>query len=202
MYKSITKITSGMLDGLQNWDYHHIELWNYDDVIKWKHFPRNWPFVRGIHRSRWIPHTKGQWRGALMISLICVWINGWVNNREAGDSRRHRGHYDVNVMYHAHWWHIGHKNTSSSKTTAFISYLVTHWGPAKMTDDIISIFILMNKDIGISIKISLRGPKLQWAGIISDNGFASNSEILKSSHWSCCRHIFFYQTSNPICRDI
>ena len=21
-------------------------------------FPRNWPFVRGIHRSRWIPHTK------------------------------------------------------------------------------------------------------------------------------------------------
>ena len=30
----------------------------HDDVIKWKHFPRFWPFVRGIHRSRWIPHTK------------------------------------------------------------------------------------------------------------------------------------------------
>ena len=29
-----------------------------DDVIKWKYFPRNWPFVLGIHRSRWIPHTK------------------------------------------------------------------------------------------------------------------------------------------------
>ena len=43
------------------------------------------------------PH-KGQWRGALMFSLICVWINGWVNNREAGDLRRHRGHYDINVM--------------------------------------------------------------------------------------------------------
>ena len=28
------------------------------DVIKWKHFPRYWPFVWGIHRSRWIPHTK------------------------------------------------------------------------------------------------------------------------------------------------
>ena len=25
------------------------------------------------------PH-KGQWRGALLCSLICVWINGWVNN--------------------------------------------------------------------------------------------------------------------------
>ena len=43
------------------------------------------------------PH-KSQWRGALMFSLICVWINGWVNNRETGDLRRHRGHYDVNVM--------------------------------------------------------------------------------------------------------
>ena len=42
------------------------------------------------------PH-KGQWRGALVFSLIFVWINGWVNNREAGDLRRHRGHYDVNV---------------------------------------------------------------------------------------------------------
>ena len=30
----------------------------HDDVIKWKHFPHYWPFMRGIHRSRWIPHTK------------------------------------------------------------------------------------------------------------------------------------------------
>ena len=43
------------------------------------------------------PH-KGQWRGALMFSLICAWINDLVNNREAGDLRRHRGHYDVIVM--------------------------------------------------------------------------------------------------------
>ena len=43
------------------------------------------------------PH-KGQWRGALMFSLICARINGWVNNREAGDLRRNRAHYDVIVM--------------------------------------------------------------------------------------------------------
>ena len=42
------------------------------------------------------PH-KGQWRGALMFSLIRAWMN-LVNNREAGDLRRHRGHYDVIVM--------------------------------------------------------------------------------------------------------
>ena len=43
------------------------------------------------------PH-KGQWRGALMFSLIWAWINVWVNNGEAGDLRRHRAHYDVIVM--------------------------------------------------------------------------------------------------------
>ena len=50
--------------------------WLYDDVIKWKHFPRYWPFVRGIHRSTANSPHKGQWRGALMFSLICAWTNG------------------------------------------------------------------------------------------------------------------------------
>ena len=44
------------------------------------------------------PH-KGQWRGALMFTLICARINGCVNNREAGDLRRYRTHYDVIVMW-------------------------------------------------------------------------------------------------------
>ena len=70
----------------------------HDDVIKWKHFPRYWPFVQGIHRSPVNSPHKGQWRGALMFTLICARINGWVNNREAGDLRRYRGHYDVIVL--------------------------------------------------------------------------------------------------------
>ena len=70
----------------------------HDDVIKWKHFPRYWPFVRGIHWSPVNSPHKGQWRGALVFSLICVWMNSWVNNREAGDLRRYRAHYDVTVM--------------------------------------------------------------------------------------------------------
>ena len=67
----------------------------HNDVIKWKHFPRNWPFVRGIHRSPVNSPHKSQWRGALKFSLI----PDWVNNREAGDLRRHRGQYDVIVMW-------------------------------------------------------------------------------------------------------
>ena len=72
----------------------------HDDVIKWKHFPRYWPFVRGIHRSPGNSPHKGQWRRALMVSLVSARINGWVKNREAGDLRRIRRHYDVTVMFH------------------------------------------------------------------------------------------------------
>ena len=57
--------------------------------------------MRGNHRLPVnFPHT-GQWSGALMFSLICAWINGWVNNREAGDLRRHHAHYDVSVMWYS-----------------------------------------------------------------------------------------------------
>ena len=70
----------------------------HDDVIKWKHFLRNWSFVQGIRRSPVNSPHKGQWRGALMFCLICAWINGWVNNREAGDLRLHRAHHDVTVL--------------------------------------------------------------------------------------------------------
>ena len=76
-----------------------MEAQYHDDVIKWIHFPRYRPFVRGIHRSPVNSPHKGQGRGALMFSLICARIKGWVNNGEAGDLRRHRAHYDVNVIF-------------------------------------------------------------------------------------------------------
>ena len=70
----------------------------HDDVIKWTHFPRYWPCVWGIHRSPVNSPHKGQWRGALMFTLIYARINGWVKNREAGDLRRYRAHCDVIVL--------------------------------------------------------------------------------------------------------
>ena len=65
--------------------------------VKWVN--ASWPFIMGIHRSPVDSPHKGQWCGALMFSLIWAWINGWVNNREAGDLRRHCTHYDVIVMH-------------------------------------------------------------------------------------------------------
>ena len=47
----------------------------------------------------WNSPVTGQWRVALMFSLICAWINDWVNSREPGDLRRHYAHYDVIVMF-------------------------------------------------------------------------------------------------------
>ena len=79
----------------------------HDDVIKWKHFPRYWPFVRGIPRSPVNSPYKGQWRGSLMFSLICVCINGSVNNREAGEletlSRPLWRHFNDTVAMPADW---------------------------------------------------------------------------------------------------
>ena len=78
----------------------------HDDVIKWKHFSRYWPFVppgnspvTGEFHS-WPVNSpqKGQRREALMFSLICAWTNTWVNNRDAGDLRCHRTAYDVTVL--------------------------------------------------------------------------------------------------------
>ena len=44
----------------------------HDEVIKWKHFPRNWPFVRGIH---WSPVTSPQLR--TKASDAKLWFFPW-----------------------------------------------------------------------------------------------------------------------------
>ena len=46
---------------------YHITV--HDDIIKWNHFPRCWPFLRGIRRPPVNSPHKGQWLRALMFSL-------------------------------------------------------------------------------------------------------------------------------------
>ena len=97
---------------------------SYDDVTNWKPFSRYWPFERGIHRSPVnFPH-KAQWCGALMFSLICVWINGWVNNGEAGDLRRYRALYDVIVMIYMLWKIMSYQQI---RITLLTSYSIITW---------------------------------------------------------------------------
>ena len=77
---------------------------SHDDVIKSKHFPRYWAFVQGIHRSPVNTIAKGQWREILMLALICARLNGWINNHQSADLKRHRGHHDVTIMHWEREW--------------------------------------------------------------------------------------------------
>ena len=100
----------------------------------WRHqmetFSTSLVFVRGIHRSSANSPHKSQWRGALVFSLICAWINGCANNREAGDLRRHRDHYDVTVMPSKHQ---AIRNCHTDLTVTSVTSLIipvqplTHW---------------------------------------------------------------------------
>ena len=105
---------------------------DYDDVIKWKHFPRYWSFVRGIHRSPVNSTHKGQWSGALMLSLIYAWIYGWVNNPEAGELRRHRAHYDVIVMFGHNLHSCGWMWPTSFMDQPLFALGLPHWSRDKM----------------------------------------------------------------------
>ena len=86
----------------------HNELKSHGITTWWRHQMETFSALLAICAGNSpvnSPH-KGQWRGALMFSLICAWINGWVNNHEAGDLRRHRAHYDVTVILHVIMTHL------------------------------------------------------------------------------------------------
>ena len=117
------------------------------------------------------PH-KGQWRGALIFSLICVWINGWVNNREAGDLRHHRAYYDVTVMI-------------TSNTLQHVSLLTTTWliSPWTKWPPFRGRFFQMHFlqwtwiDFDENFtKVYSQWSNQQYHSIVSDNGFAPPDE--------------------------
>ena len=88
---------------------------------------------------------KGQWRGVLMLSLICAWMSGWINNREAGDLRRHRVHCDVIVMTCIFYYHISHGPGDGTTILGLLSpiYVMAH---------MMLNVIILSKPILISIK--------------------------------------------------
>ena len=69
---------------------------HYCQVTWWRHQMESFSALLAFCAGN--SPQKGQWRGTLMLSFICVWINGWVKHHEAGDFRRYRAHCDVIVM--------------------------------------------------------------------------------------------------------
>ena len=165
----------------------------HDDVIKWKHFPCYWTFVRGIHWSLVNSPHKGRWCGALMFSLICAWTNGWVNSWDAGDLRCHCTHYDVTVMEPMlTCYHLGpQKSTSSfllhakilsvkSRTNLFSSNVFIHRG--RVMHICISKLTIIGSDNGLSLGWC---HAIIWtdAGILSIGPLETNfGEILINIH--------------------
>ena len=108
--------------GLRKQNNYRAMYLHHDDVIKWEHSMCYCPFVRENHRSPVNSPHKDQWRGALMFSLIHAWINGWVNNGEAGDLRRNGAHYDVTVMMKLN--HSGNiRDTFTTDTLVWFTHL-------------------------------------------------------------------------------
>ena len=74
-----------------------------------------------------------------MFTLICARINDWVNNREAGDLRRHLDHYDVSVMMYGHWIQMSYYccfilslGTNLGLTPVGISWLEKVWSRGRL----------------------------------------------------------------------
>ena len=76
-----------LLEVTQSWWRHQLKTFSVLLVL-----------CEGIHQSPVDSPHKGQWGGALMLFLICVWTNCWANKRDAGDLRRHCAHYDATVI--------------------------------------------------------------------------------------------------------
>ena len=72
----------------------------YVEPAWWCHQMENFFALLALLALLWPVNSshKGQWRGALIFSLICAWTNSWINNWDAGDLRCHCTYYDVTVM--------------------------------------------------------------------------------------------------------
>ena len=93
----------------------------HDDVMTWEGFPHYWPFSWWRHQMETLSASLAICAGNSWFTLICARINGWVNNREAGDLRRRCTHYDAIVMCKGNPMVASHGRTHSSALLIVIS---------------------------------------------------------------------------------
>ena len=105
-----------------------------------------------------------------MFSLICVWINGWVNNREAGDWRRYRTHYDVRVM----------SNLTFQGRCIIIKYKYTYLSPNKTNTQRVNCEgkILGHVLVGTEVELIIHTARRQYNCSVSYLILQVNSHVL------------------------
>ena len=116
---------------------------------------------------------KGQWRGALMFSSICAWINNWWSNGDAGDLRHNRAHYDATVMpwllrtdfvgtnhwYWDRWWK---PQTVPNHSMVSLTCLQLFKSQNGMPHKIKTIMIIKNASKLLWDFLWLYTPKIKW----------------------------------------
>ena len=117
----------------------------HNDLIQWKHFRVTGLLCGEFTGHQWIPLRKASDAEARCFLWSALWINVWVNNREAGDLRRHCAHYGVIVMqvgshqwFHMKRYWIRHYHIKALSTIFLISGKSTlhSWQSNKMTRNI------------------------------------------------------------------
>ena len=153
-----------------------------------------------------------------MFSLICTWINDWVNNRAADELRRHRGHYGVIVMMRpdekgVSWWR--HQMQTFSTLLAMAAFYSRSLRPARffissilstvlkqlillqacqnkhfwsLTYLFITIHYVSSEDLGIRC--------LTWSSLNSGGGNCKKAKIRHSHSWTPICHRFTLCASN------
>ena len=133
------------------------------------------------------PH-KGHWRGTLMFSLICALTYNWVNNKDAGDLRRHRAHYDVTVMMFMIWphnWNLVNDNCfiCSCRDICKIVTWSKHYFSRKNSVDFYNVWIVLRELINLlcygSVSIDPSGNERHLVGEI-------NISLVEIKNEKCC----------------
>ena len=157
---------------------HNVDMTFDTRYVLWRHSELQGRYSHRImmtSSNRNIFHGESpahQWRGALMFSMICAWISGWVNNHEADDLRRHCAHYDVTVMITVGW-------DARPYATAYI--ITNGWERGTTT----------HKDV-MTWRISYNGPFVR--------GIAGEREnVIKRNHLSDLNHARNLNTDMTAC---
>ena len=100
--RAMAKIkTTGRWLNISWWKRHNMKSWSEAIKSWWRHqmetFSALLALCEGNHRSPVDSPHKGPWLRSLMFPFTCGWTNGFENNRDAGDLKRHRTHFDVTV---------------------------------------------------------------------------------------------------------
>ena len=129
------------------------------------------------------PLHKCQWRGALMFSLLYAWTNGWANNRDTGDFRPNRDHYQGKGSGAPAQPPLPTAGDTDQEIVG--CYSVAVWAPFRYKDSL-SRYTNFHRKEKTETVLSFNGnsytgktPSLCWDGL----------EIIKGTYIVCYKHL-------------